>query len=185
MDEEHPLIKDAYQTAKERLGARKMKEYQELLFHHTLNVYFNVLTYSKDLDVRIAAMFRVLLTENLTGHAEVARHYGVRAADIAVETLDNQNRMSEMGYVEYYIDKFNTRSREALLIELCALADRVQLLNKLNPEFLKQDPFYPARTVENSRKILLGLDERKLYPEHHMVIDKLKNDLDEFSKNFQ
>lgn len=174
MEEEHPLIQDAYKTAKERLGRRKMKESTELLFHHALNVYFNVYTYSKDLDVRIAAMFKTVLAENQTNHAEIARHYGVRAADIAQETADDPNTRNAMGETDYLIRKFNTRSREALLIELCDLLDRVSLLTKPNPELLKQDPFYPARTAETAAKVLEGLDRHRIFAEHDMVIEKLK-----------
>lgn len=185
MEEEHPLIKDAYQMAKERFGQRKMKEYDELMFHHTLNVYFNVWTYDKNLDVRLAAMLYKLAEENLTNYQEIARHFGARAADIAAETVDNSNRKNEIGEVGYYVEKFNSRSPEALLIGLCALADRVSLLKKPNQELLKQDPFFPARKIEDAKKILEGLDKKRLHTQHGLIIDKMKVEIESFSKLFR
>jgi (p)ppGpp synthase/HD superfamily hydrolase len=180
VDNEHPLIKEAYSFAQKKHWGYKRKYTKETYFTHSLGVYFNVYSYTNDVNIRAAALLHDTIEKTSASYDEVSRHFNKEIADLVVEVTNEKHKMEAIGKTEYLTAKMAVISNEALTIKL---ADRMESIENIKKFDLK-DPIQHqfAKDYLSQTIYIFNNLKREFTTEHKLIIKKIGVTIDHILK---
>ncbi len=129
MEKEHPWIKDAYNMAQARHRRVKHPVSQKPYFEHIINVYFQLYKFSKDINLRTAALLHDGMVNELMGYNELARRFNVEIADmVRDQVVKEKKEMTGEELKIYYINKVKRMSKESIMVFLAERLETLKLL---------------------------------------------------------
>ena len=159
MEAEHPLIKEAYHFARMKHRGKKHPFSHRPQFDHVVKVYFQVYRFTKDVDIRVAALLHDTLRYSRCSYDEIARRFSITIADWVKEISWKEENNEDDGFHGKDIrdimiaPSFESRqaerekffkslllkgSRESAMILLADRLEETNYLENLEPEKRKQ-----------------------------------------------
>lgn len=180
VDNENPLIKEAYAFAQKKHLGYKRKYTGETYFAHPLGVYFNVYSYTNNVNLRVAALLHDTIEKTSTSYEEISRHFNKEIADLVFEVTNDKRKMEAMGKAEYLTAKMTVISNDALIIKLADRMDSIENIKKLD----LQDPEQYQFTKEYLGQTIYIFDnlKREFTTEHELIIKKIGITIDHILK---
>jgi (p)ppGpp synthase/HD superfamily hydrolase len=178
MEQEHPFIKDAYLFAQEKHFGKKRQYINLPYFTHPLGVYFNVYSFTNNIDIRVAALLHDTVEKGGTSIPEIARNFNPEIANLVAEVTNDAYQIQAHGKANYLVDKINKISAEALIIKFADFMDNIDGLRKLNLKD-KEQAEYAKEYVTMTIYILSNI-KRELTTEHEIMIKKIGEMIDQY-----
>lgn len=161
-----PMIIKAYKFAKAAHAPVVRKITNQPYFTHPHRVASNVLNYTNDSDLIIAALLHDIIED--VGHSAktLEQLFNKRISNLVMELTSNPKVIKSMGKTDYMAIKFNQISEDALLVKLLDRLDNMSDLHLGNKDFA-------IKYVNSTERIILSLN-RDLSPSHIKIINQIK-----------
>lgn len=144
-----------------------IRKFEELPYIvHPDRVAQEVLKYTKDPDVLMAALLHDVIEDSAVTYNMLRERFGKRVADLVQELSSDAKLIDSMGKTAYLTDKLLKMSDDALMIKLLDRKDNLRDLAVAEQAFV-------TSYADSTREILNAVSYRDLTRRHKLIINEI------------